>query len=484
MEYSYAHLVAGQLLFSSDYPGPSTPSDIWPQWDNIYWPNSLPGVVQDGHTLEVRMDLLRASADDVFVVMGVDGGSGGYGVFLDQDELALLKYTANSTAMFCWTHAPVTNQNVTVVLAVTRMTNTVLLTMRVVERGGDRVLYERSFFDGPGRDFEAVTPHPKGMTVWGPDPGGALTSFDLAFVGVFQWATNNPIRLEVVVDNLEYDLYKSAWIAPPSNALLLNWPENTAEEQIVVGAGSVEGPYTPYPEPIFNRLGKVSMAVETTSARQFFKLVPGTQFIDDFSNAKEPFAPRNPWEPWFANGADASRFAFTITNDAFRIEALMPPLDGQLAVFTPGGGAILRDFYASVDILDWASSQESALGIAGRVQGGPGGVSNFYLGSVRMNPSARTGQLWFFDGASDVQASDVFSITPVADYRLESSAVGNQLTLRLFRLAEPRSPSLVAEGTLQDSRFTQGRVALWVNTRGSTGYMRTVDNFFVTGTKP
>ncbi len=70
------------------------------------------------------------------------------------------------------------------------------------------------------------------------------------------------------------------------------------------------------------------------------------------------------------NSADASRFAFTIVNGALKIESLTQPLVGQVAIFTPGGGAILHDFHASVDILDWASSQESALGIAGRVQGG------------------------------------------------------------------------------------------------------------------
>jgi hypothetical protein len=224
------------------------------------------------------------------------------------------------------------------------------------------------------------------------------------------------------------------------------------------------------------------MAVFPTNSQEYFELVLGSQFIDDFDALKEPFASRNDWMPWFMDAGDASRFAFTIVNEAFQIEALQQPLNGQIAIFTPGGGEILRDFCASVDILDWAGSQESALGIAGRVQGGPGGVNNTYLGSVRMNSPAGTGQLGFFNGASDVLVATGFPINPDLDYRLQFSAVGNQLELRLVSLAEPQT--LVAQGRLQASLFTQGRVALWVNTRGSTGYRRTVDNFFVTGTKP
>jgi len=267
-----------------------------------------------------------------------------------------------------------------------------------------------------------------------------------------------------------------------TKSVLLAWPENTAEEQIVVGAASVDGPWTPWPEPIFKRRGELCMAVPTTSAQQYFKLVPGTQFIDDFSDPKEPFATRNPWVPWFANAADASRFTLTIANGAFQIQTQAQPADGSMMIFPPGTGPVVRDFCASVDLLDWASSQESALGIAGRVQGGPGGVSNMYLGSLRLNPTAGTGRLWFFNGAADIAASDVFNVTPASDYRLEFSAVGIQLTIRLVNLTNPQAPA--QEGQLQDSRLSQGRVALWVNTRGSASYARTVDNFFVTGTKP
>ncbi len=122
------------------------------------------------------------------------------------------------------------------------------------------------------------------------------------------------------------------------------------------------------------------------------------------------------------------------------------------------------------------------MGFAARVQGGPGGMSNAYLASLRINPADGKGRLFFFNGADDVEVPGTFTVDPKADYRLQFSAVGDQLDLRVVRLGHPQV--LVAEGRLRDSTLTKGPIALWVNTRGSSGYMRTVDNFFMTGTTP
>jgi hypothetical protein len=160
----------------------------------------------------------------------------------------------------------------------------------------------------------------------------------------------------------------------------------------------------------------------------------------------------------------------------------------MVMVFSPGGGEIVRDFCTSVDIVDWGSStQNSALGIAGRVQGDPdSGVGNMYLGSLQINALGTTGKggLFFFDGSQDVPplSSELFDLVPGSSYRLQFSAVGNQLGLRLLDLTHGQAP--LAERALTVSALAQGRVALWVNTRGSTSYTRTVDNFFMTGTKP
>jgi len=99
-----------------------------------------------------------------------------------------------------------------------------------------------------------------------------------------------------------------------------------------------------------------------------------------------------------------------------------------------------------------------------------------------MNPSIQTGRLWIFNGSEGIPVSSSFTVSREFDYRLEFSVLGNRLQVRLYKIAEPLT--LVAQGGTVHSEFTQGRVALWVNTQGTTGYMRTLDNFLVTGTAP
>lgn len=157
----------------------------------------------------------------------------------------------------------------------------------------------------------------------------------------------------------------------------------------------------------------------------------------------------------------------------------------MVMIYFPGGGEIVRDFYASVDILDWGSStQDSDLAIAGRVEGShSGGLTAMYLGRIRVNSGGVPGkaQLDFFDGSEGRPLPGTFDITAGRAYRLQFWAVGSQLNIRLVDLSDGQT---VKEGYIQDSRHTQGRVALWVNTRGSTSYTRTVDNFYMIGTKP
>lgn len=483
MDYTRADLVNGQLVFSGDYPGPSSTSTPLVQWNNVYWPSSLPTVNLDFHTLEVRIDLVKISADDVFLGFGIDNGDGGYLVFVDQNEVALVKYSYSDSgiAAFCWTNAPVTNQNVKVVLAVTQMTNTVQLAMKFVELGSGRVLYERSFFDGPGRDFEAVTPRPKGMTIFGPDTGAAFTNFNIAFAGVFQWATNNPPPFQVVVDNLEYDLYE-----PPviniTNSVLLSWPENTVEEQIVVGTDSLSNAvWTPWPEPIFKRNGQLCLAVPATAQAQYFKLVPGTQLLDDFNGPSGLVASRNPWVPYFIDTNDIPRFSFEITNGTFRVHTITPPINGRVGFAFPGyppGSPIFGDFTASVEIVGFtASGAYPSIVISGRgtLDLPFPGTSHAYLGSFSLLPC----RIGIWDGANAVWGPPVV-YDRTARHRLQFSAVDDALTLRLVNLKTGRT----FEQKLVTRTFSHGDVGLMVLGAAGAPYDITLDNFLLTGTKP
>jgi hypothetical protein len=90
------------------------------------------------------------------------------------------------------------------------MTDAVLLTTKVIDKGTGTILFEKRFVDGPGVDVQAPTVFPKGWTFLVADWGAPIASLDSAFAGVFQYAPTAPPPLEVVVDNLEYDIYPGA----------------------------------------------------------------------------------------------------------------------------------------------------------------------------------------------------------------------------------------------------------------------------------
>jgi len=153
-----------------------------------------------------------------------------------------------------------------------------------------------------------------------------------------------------------------------ANSVLLNWPEPT-NECIVVGTDlptNSASVWMPWPEPIFKRGNELCMAVPTSAPRQFFQLVAGSQFIDDFSEPREPFATRSPWVPYFWGPDDSTKYSFVVTNGGFRIQTLGPPVDGRIFVAPPGTLPILADFTASVDILNFTASGWAGVGLYGR----------------------------------------------------------------------------------------------------------------------
>ncbi len=82
-----AELVNGQLVFTGEFT--DYPND---REDGIIWPNSLPVGELNGRTLELRIDVVRISENDVFLLLGVGGDGGGYFVTMDNDEIAVLKF--------------------------------------------------------------------------------------------------------------------------------------------------------------------------------------------------------------------------------------------------------------------------------------------------------------------------------------------------------------------------------------------------------
>jgi hypothetical protein len=269
-----------------------------------------------------------------------------------------------------------------------------------------------------------------------------------------------------------------------THSVLLAWPETT-NDCIVVAKDlptNSTSMWTPWPEPIFKRGQELCMAVPTTAPGQIFQLARGSQFIDDFSDPAEPFGTRHPWVPYLYNSTDTSRFSFTVTNGAFRIRTLAPPVDGRVVIAPPGplvALPVFRDFSASVEILSFTASGNASLDIYARghihTPDFPGD-SNGYLGMVARNPT----QLAIWDGSGIVYGPS-FTYDPAARYRLELSAVGTTLRLRLVNLT---TGQFIEQPPITNTMFSQGYVTLAVAAPIGGSYDITLDNFFVTGTMP
>jgi hypothetical protein len=281
-----------------------------------------------------------------------------------------------------------------------------------------------------------------------------------------------------MVDNLEYDLYDAPQLEI-ATSVLLSWPKNTAEEQIVVGTGSLSNSvWTPWPEPIFMRNGQLCMAVPATAQQQYFELAPGTQFIDDFASAPQwPYASKGDWAVVFANSGDSTRFVCTNVDGTLRIHTVTAAVDGRILVLPPGPDVVVGDFTASVDILKWpVKGREVGFLVRGTIN-----RTNLHDGSngYIATASREQGKLVFWNGRTDV-LGDEFTFDSTANYRLVFSGVGPDLSLRLANLKTGMSSVM----KLKDTYWRQGPVALYLDAMADGSLDITLDNFFVTGTKP
>jgi hypothetical protein len=203
-----------------------------------------------------------------------------------------------------------------------------------------------------------------------------------------------------------------------------------------------------------------------------FPIASSATTLDDFKPLPQwPYTARGEWTPYFFNPADAARWVVTNENGALRIRTLSPVVDGRILIMPPGPEVTVGDFYASVDILDWPLG-DRACGIAAR---GSVESSNGYYGKI----GRKNNQIRIWDGNQDV-IGPTFIYNPAADYRMEFMGVGNHLSFGVVNL----TTGAVQQMSVTNSQWSQGPVALWVTAPEGGSLDITLDNFFVTGTKP
>jgi hypothetical protein len=299
------------------------------------------------------------------------------------------------------------------------------------------------------------------------------------------------------IANLLAALILGAWPSAPLKAqvlrieksVLLSWPQNTAEEQIVVGAASIDGPWVPCLDPIFSGQGKVAMAVPITSGEQwlrpeqYFKLAPGLQLRDDFSDTNRL------WSVCQTTG-DAGNFQASHSGGSLRITAPAAPNWNRAGIGpwplpTPDN---LRhaDFAMSVDIQEWnENAAEMWFALVARTTPLPDcsrlSQSSTYFGEIGFRRGSPTVQIYGIPPNAPISGARSIALDPRKGCRLVFSGVGNRLTLQLFARDNPGTPLVEVKAT--NSALSQGIPGLWVAAVNGA-YDVTIDNHIVSGTKP
>jgi hypothetical protein len=277
-------------------------------------------------------------------------------------------------------------------------------------------------------------------------------------------------------------------MAVPERSVLLCWSESTAEEQIVVGAEALDEPSTPILEPVFRRQGQLAMAIPITShwqwvsPHEFFRLVPGHQYANDFSNETGIG-----WA-WSNLSDDPGNPTHTFSEGVYRVQ---DDQTGRPFMFpNPEPGRTYGNFAASVDIVSW-NDADQGIGLYGRaIMPGDATPGLGYCATLAFKSRTFPGHpalvIWVAepDGTfPNLSAAPVtVPLDSVKGYRLVFVGIGSDLRAELYDLADDSTPLVRVEAT--DSRFPNGEVGLYVNDYANDpqGIDMTVDNLLITGT--
>lgn len=184
----------------------------------------ISGPLPDNQTLEARVDLVRVNQDGVQADLHVwgDPEAAGYGVFKDANRIGLLKFWnwASSGAWFFYDSAPpLKNENVTLILALTRRGSNLEINTRVLDKdNSNAVLYDRTVTDTPAADPALPSGSVSGERSMADVPGippPVLSAPRAVCLGVGWLNTQSGPKpaAQVIYDNVEVWQYES----PPSN---------------------------------------------------------------------------------------------------------------------------------------------------------------------------------------------------------------------------------------------------------------------------
>ncbi len=258
-----------QLKITAQFTQPTSTNAMDDTFADIGWYNELPLV--PGQTLEVRVDLISVTQDDVFTFLSWSSNwqpGEGYTLFADKNEFGLMKFHQNtrSFTFAFWESIPAIQSPVTLVLGLTPTGEggqSLLITTTVLDQGTGAVLHHRRYLDTPQADPVVPSPGPHGIHSLVPEPGRAYTGGGyVPWLGIFHFTDGQQPPVELVLDNLEYAYLPALAI---ENAVLLTWPTSQAQFE-VWGAVAVNGQWKKLNEPVFEVNGTYQMTVPMSLA--------------------------------------------------------------------------------------------------------------------------------------------------------------------------------------------------------------------------
>lgn len=231
--------------------------------------------VPNGMTFEWRADLVSlndSATNNPFLLVGSD--SGFYGLLKGRDFVYLYKWPGpnGGFGILAGGKAQVRNTNVVLALALTRVSSSIALTGRVLDKADPTsVLGQCSAMDTPNVDATLNTDQLQALTgmnlLLDADIGAPFTSFAV-YLGAGQDTDGHQPAVLATFDNLEL---RTSEIPPLGieHAVRLTWPA-TGMNYAVEAASSVQGPYLPFQD--LATPGVNQMTVPVSDLMRFFRL--------------------------------------------------------------------------------------------------------------------------------------------------------------------------------------------------------------------
>lgn len=272
-----------QLTVTENFFGPLQTNNLWATHVPVVHTLPSSGPLADGQTLELRADLISASQNDAWASLAINyliGGHGnGYMFSKGGDGLSLMKFydAASKFAWFFSTNQPLKNENVTLVLALTRAGTNLNITTRVLDKdNSNAVLFERTITDTPKAD-PVLPSYTAGGMIGMADPVGTPWPLLMGPTWIqlnLTWSNSQLApepRARVTFDNAEVWQYATPQLTI-QNAVVLSWPV-TAAQFVVESAPGVSGPWETVPDPwLRTNATQIQMSVSASDSMRLFRL--------------------------------------------------------------------------------------------------------------------------------------------------------------------------------------------------------------------